>query len=168
MSTANWTIRQATAEDLPAIVSLNDMAFGQTDEGRIVESLEYEGDNLLSLVAEQDGNIVGHVQFFPIECLFASTPAQFAGLGPMSVSPELQKSGIGSELIREGLAQLKTAGFQRVFVLGHKEYYPRFGFSVDETAGFGSPWGGPYFMAIVLNSGGPAFGELQYPEAFAG
>lgn len=168
MNVGNYAIRPAMSDDFQAIVSLNDAAFGQADEGRIVESLEYEGDNLLSLVAERDGAIVGHIQFFPIECLFASEPAHFAGLGPMSVAPDAQNSGIGSALINEGLSRLKSDGVQRVFVLGHKDYYPRFGFSVDETAGFGAPWGGPYFMAIVLNSGGPAFGELSYPDAFSG
>lgn len=168
MSGYDYTLRDATEEDLQAIVRLNDAAFGQADEGRIVESLHFDGDNLLSLVAEQDGEILGHIQFFPIECLFAREPARFAGLGPISVTPEAQKSGIGSALIKEGLSRLKADGMQRVFVLGHKDYYPRFGFSVEETAGFGAPWGGPNFMAIVLNSNGPAFGELSYPDAFSG
>lgn len=165
--TASFVIRLTKPDDLGDILSLNDLAFGQEDESGIVQTLEDDGDSLLSLVADADGRIVGHIQFFPIECL-STEQGQFAGLGPMSVAPDLQKSGIGSALIEAGLERLKQDGIQRVFVLGHKEYYPRFGFSVDETAGFASPWGGPYFMATVLGSGGPSFGELHYPAAFSG
>ena len=151
--TASFVIRLTKPDDLGDILSLNDLAFGQEDESGIVQTLEDDGDSLLSLVADADGRIVGHIQFFPIECL-STEQGQFAG--------------IGSALIEAGLERLKQDGIQRVFVLGHKEYYPRFGFSVDETAGFASPWGGPYFMATVLGSGGPSFGELHYPAAFSG
>ena len=165
--TDELTIRDSKPEELSAIIALNDLAFGQADEGRIVESLHEEGDSLLSLVAEQDGKLVGHIQFFTIEVI-APSPARFAGLGPISVAPELQKTGIGGSLIRTGLDQLKATGIQRVFVLGDKDYYPRFGFSVEETSGMSAPWGGPYFMAIALNSGGPDMAGLQYPAAFFG
>lgn len=150
-----------------AIIALNDLAFGQTDEGQIAETLEADGDVLLSLIAESDDQeIFGHILFFGIELQAAMMGGKIAGLGPMSVKPELQKSGIGSALIRAGLKQLKQDGVHRVFVLGHKDYYPKFGFSVDATAGFAAPWGGPYFMALELNPGGPDFGQLGYPSAF--
>ena len=165
---SDFTVRDAAPEDLSAILSVNDAAFGQADEGHIVETLHDDDDSLLSLVAvNAAGAIVGHIQFFPIEVEFTDQPARFAGLGPMSVTPDLQKTGIGTELIRQGLGRLRSDGVQKVFVLGHTSYYPKFGFSVDETAGFSAPWGGPYFMAIRLNSGGPEFGELSYPAAFA-
>lgn len=161
------TVRPAQQTDLAAIQALNTLAFGGPEESRIVESLLFDGDDLLSLVAVADNDaIVGHIQFFPID-VRGNEPGQFAGLGPMCVHPDHQKSGIGGNLIRSGLTQLKTRGIQKVFVLGHPEYYPKFGFSVDHTAGFAAAWGGPAFMAIELNSGGPDFGELVYPQAFS-
>ncbi len=165
--TDNIILRNAEPGDLYAIRELNDLAFGGPDEGRIVETLMIEDESLLSLVAATpNGRIIGHIQFFPIDVINTAEAARFAGLGPMSVHPEHQESGIGSALINNGLAELKTIGIQKVFVLGHLEYYPRFGFSHDETAGFAAAWGGPHFMAIRLNAGGPAFGELVYPSAF--
>ena len=158
-------IRPAVDKDLAAIVALNDLAFGQEDEGRIVETLHEDEASLLSLVAEENSQIVGHIQFFPIEAM-SPTPARFAGLGPMSVHPDYQKTGIGGELIKAGNKLVQEMGIQKVFVLGHKDYYPKFGFTVDETAGFAASWGGPYFMAIRLNAGGPDLAELIYPEAF--
>ena len=84
----------------------------------------------------------------------------------MSVDPDFQGAGIGGELIGAGLKEVKAQGIQKVFVLGHADYYPRFGFSVDETAGMAAPWGGPHFMAIELNPGSPPLAELHYPSAF--
>lgn len=169
MSQPDITLRPSTPEDLPAIYALNDLAFGQPDEARIVEELNILDDSLLSLVAvTKTSQIIGHIQYFPLSCVPEMEPTRFAGLGPMSVHPDVQKTGIGSQLIKASLDMLKTQGFQRIFVLGHPEYYPRFGFSVEETAGFAAPWGGPAFMALQLNSGGPGFGELHYPDAFSG
>ena len=165
--TASFVIRLTKPDDLGDILSLNDLAFGQEDESGIVQTLEDDGDSLLSLVADADGRIVGHIQFFPIDVISTGPAAQFAGLGPMSVHPDTQRTGIGGALINAGLDRLKQQGVQRVFVLGHTDYYPRFGFSVDQTAGFAAAWGGPAFMAIQLNAGGPDFGELIYPGAFS-
>ena len=167
MTTPDYVIRSATPADLPAICTLNDLAFGGPDEGRIVEALDDDGDTLLSLIAKTpDDQVIGHIQFFEIG-LIGPGPAQIAGLGPMSVRPDIQRSGIGSVLVQYGLDSLARHGAHRVFVLGHPDYYPRFGFSVDATAGFAAPWGGPAFMAIELNAGGPGFGQLQYPAAFS-
>ncbi|MAK60318.1 MAG: GNAT family N-acetyltransferase [Ponticaulis sp.] len=163
----NFSIRPAETEDIAGITCLNDLAFGQPDEGELVHVLIEDGDDLLSLVATTPtGEIIGHIQFFPIDCVPASETVKFAGLGPMSVHPRCQKAGIGGTLITEGLAQMKAKGIQRVFVLGHKDYYPKFGFDVAETAGYAAPWGGPYFMALTLNPGGPEAGQLIYPDAF--
>lgn len=162
------TIRPAHSADMPAIMALHTEAFEQADEARIVETLKEDGESLISLIAiAPDSQIIGHIQFFPIEVINCDRPANFAGLGPVSTHPDVQKRGVGSALIREGLAQARTAGIQKVFVLGHPSYYPRFGFEAAETAGFAAAWGGPAFMAIRLNSGGPEFGELIYPQAFS-
>lgn len=162
--------RVARAEDMDAIAALSDEAFGAAfnskDESRLIRQLHADGDSLLSLVAEaDDGCIVGHIEFFRI--LIDELPVA-AGLGPMSAKPGLQKTGIGSYLVRTGLEDLDMLGETIVFVLGHADYYPRFGFNPETAKPFSAPWSGPHFMAIRLAEGGPASGTLTYPRAFSG
>lgn len=159
-----WT-RLAKPEDAGAIAALNDAAFGGPDESRIIRKLQADGDSLLSLVAESDAGLVGHIEFFRI--LIDGQPAG-AGLGPMSAKPGLQKSGIGGYLIRTGLEELEDLGETIVFVLGHDTYYPKFGFAEETARPYAAPWSGPHFMAIRLGPGGPASGTLSYPKAFSG
>ena len=156
-------IRRATPEDGEAIRALNDAAFGGPDEAAIVAQLDEDGDNLLSLVAHDDRDILGHVQFFPILVDGADIAA---GFGPMSVVPARQKSGIGAGLLRFGLQMMEGAGRQIVFVLGHPDYYPRFGFRAETAEPFSAPWSGPAFMALRFGEAGPAAGTLTYPPAF--
>ncbi|MDX1292656.1 MAG: N-acetyltransferase [Hyphomonas sp.] len=160
--TETW-IRPARADDLEEIVALNDLAFGGKAEGRIVRRLGKDGDSLLSLVATDEHRIVAHLQFFRI--LVDGKPVA-VGLGPMSVHPDIQKSGIGSGLLQMGLMALEGRAESLVFVLGHETYYPRFGFSAAEAAPFEAEWSGPSFMALRLNEGAPASGRLTYPPAF--
>lgn len=157
------TVRLAEPADLAAIVALNDAAFGQRDESKIVQRLLKDGDSVVSLVAEVESHIVGHIQFFRI---LVDGEAPVIGLGPMSVAPSVQKQGIGALLIKSGLDWLRAAGEKRCFVLGHVDYYPRFGFQADLAENFDAPWSGPFFMALVLNEGGPESGRLTYPAAF--
>ncbi len=159
-----WT-RAARPEDAGAIAALNDAAFGGPDEARIVRQLQADGDSLLSLVAETETGLVGHIEFFRI--LIDGQPTG-AGLGPMSAQPGRQRAGIGSYLIRTGLEELDMLGETIVFVLGHDTYYPKFGFEADTAKPFTAPWSGPHFMAIRLAPGGPASGTLTYPRAFSG
>ena len=159
-------IRPARPSDEDAVACLNDAAFGGPDEARITRRLHADGDSLVSLVAvADDGSIVGHIEFFRI--LIDGEPLA-AGLGPMCATPGLQKTGIGSYLVRTGLEELDDLGETLVFVLGHTEYYPRFGFSAETAKPFGAPWSGPHFMALRLADGGPASGTLTYPKAFNG
>ncbi len=162
--------RTATPVDMNPIAALSDEAFGlafnSEGESRLIRQLHADGDSLLSLVAEDDdGSIVGHIEFFRI--LIDGQPVA-AGLGPMRAKPGLQKAGIGSYLVRTGLEELDTLGETLVFVLGHADYYPRFGFSAETASPFTAPWSGPHFMAIRLAEGGPAAGTLTYPKAFSG
>ncbi len=157
-----WT-RTATPEDLNAITALNNAAFGGPDEARVTRQLQADGDSLVSLVAENESGIVGHIEFFRIR--IDGQPAG-AGLGPMSAKPGLQKTGIGSYLIHTGLEELDMLGETIVFVLGHETYYPRFGFAAETARPFTAPWSGPHFIAIRLAPGGPASGTLTYPKAF--
>tara|TARA_R110000782_G_scaffold73676_4_gene147484 strand:+ start:295 stop:783 length:489 start_codon:yes stop_codon:yes gene_type:complete len=156
-------IRPAHADDIDEIAKLNDAAFGQPAEGKIVRRLKRDGDSLLSLVAHDDSRIVGHVEFFRI--LVDGAPLA-VGLGPMSALPGRQKQGIGSGLVRTGLLALEGAGESLVFVLGHADYYPRFGFSAEAAAPFDAPWSGPHFMAKRLADSAPVAGTLTYPAAF--
>lgn len=161
---AFWT-RTARPDDMDAIAALNDAAFGGPDEARIIRQLHADGDSLVSLVAENEGGIAGHIEFFRI--LIDGRPTG-AGLGPMSAKPGLQKTGIGSYLVRTGLEALDDLGETLVFVLGHDTYYPKFGFAAETAKPFMAPWSGPHFMALRLAPGGPQSGKLIYPKAFYG
>lgn len=160
-------IRYARAEDHPAIAEVNDLAFGQPDEARLIERLRAAGDVLFELVAVDDGAVNGHILF---SRLFADRAEMFAALAPMAVRPGLQRAGTGSALVRAGLDSAREFGAHGVLVLGHRAYYPRFGFLAETAAQVKSPYSGsPAFMALALEPG--AFDaplSVAYPEAFSG
>ncbi|PZQ64678.1 MAG: N-acetyltransferase [Phenylobacterium zucineum] len=160
-------IRFARAADHPAIAEVVEAAFGQPDEARLVERLRAAGDVLFELVAVEDEAITGHVLF---SRLFADRAELYAALAPVAVRPGLQRAGVGSALIRSGLEQAREFGAAGVLVLGHPDYYPRFGFSPDTVARVRAPFSGnPAFMALALEP--EAFAApfmVAYPAAFAG
>jgi len=156
-------IRVLTPADRAAVLDLNTRAFGRTDEADIIRKLEKAGDILLEMVAEHDGQIVGHILFYPIG-VFGKLGA--VGLGPMCVDPWVQREGIGSQLVTAGLQSMKDSGAPIVFVLGHDTYYPRFGFSAEATSEFQTPLKGPHFMAKRFRFGPPMSGRLIFPVAF--
>ncbi len=157
-------LREATGDDRAAIRDLTTRAFGREDEARIIDGLEAQGASYLQVVAELDGRIVGHVVFYNLG-VFGKLGA--IGLGPMSVDPWVQREGIGQTMARFGLAVCQKAGVPIVFVLGHPEYYPKFGFSTEAAREFESPWTGqPAFMALRMKYGPPMSGKLVFPEAF--
>jgi putative acetyltransferase len=123
------SIRPERPEDAPAVRRVNQLAFGGDVEARLVERLHAADAVILSLVAESDGELVGHLLCSPVEI---DTPTgetlAAVGLGPMGVLPERQGRGIGSRLVREGLARLEREGHGAVVLVGHPGYYPRFGF----------------------------------------
>jgi putative acetyltransferase len=156
-------IRLETQADLAAIHALNCAAFGQPMEADLVDRLRAEGDAVLSLVAVEHGEIVGHILFSRMEA-----PFRALALTPVAVLPPRQRKAIGAALIREGLARAEAAGWQGVFVLGEPAYYRRFGFSAEQAVGFASPYAGPYFMALPLGDALPASsGEIAHAPAFA-
>ena len=157
-----WT-RLARPEDADAIAALNTEAFGSPAEANIVARLAADGDSLASLVAHDDRDILGHIQFFRI---LVDGNDIAAGLGPMSVKPGRQASGIGRGLIKLGMTMMEGQGRGLVFVLGHADYYPKFGFSPAVAARYQAPWSGPAFMGIELREDAPREGELTYPKAF--
>ena len=122
-------IRGEKASDLADIRRVNDLAFAQPAEGALVDALRAAGAVTLSLVAEDEGTtIAGHILFSPVVIESDAGRFQAIGLGPMAVLPTKQRRGIGSALVREGLIRLRTMGHAVVVVLGHPEFYPRFGF----------------------------------------
>ena len=160
-------IRYARPTDHPAIAEVNELAFGQPDEAQLVERLRKAGDVLFELVAEEAGEVTGHILF---SRLFADRTGMFAALAPLAVRPGLQRAGVGSALVRAGLDSAREFGAQGVLVLGHPAYYPRFGFAAETAAKVKAPYAGsPSFMAVALEPG--AFDEpmnVAYPEAFSG
>ena len=158
-------MRPATAADHAAIRRVETAAFGQYAEADMVEAARAEGAALVELVAEQDGEIVGHILFSRMSV----TPARFfAGLAPVAVSPHVQGRGIGDALCRAGIEAVRALGAEAVVVLGHPDYYPRFGFSAEAAHKLLSPYAGsPAFMALELTPGALAQPlKVDYPAAF--
>ncbi|QKH37912.1 N-acetyltransferase [Achromobacter pestifer] len=155
-----------TPDDREAIFTLTQAAFkdhphSQQTEGYITNALREAGALTLSLVARVDGRIAGHVAFSPVAISDGS--ADWYGLGPVAVLPELQGRGIGAALIREGLARLKALGAAGCVVMGDPAYYARFGFA--QTPALTYPGVPPeYFMAQVYTR--PAQGDVAYHKAF--
>lgn len=143
-------IREERQGDLAAIREINQRAFAQDQEANIVDALRANGAVRLSLVATVHGRAVGHIMYSPLSVGGGVTGA---ALGPMAVLPEYQRQGIGSELIRRGNRQLKNEGCPFVIVLGHAEYYPRFGFKPAGAHGITCEWDVPddVFMLLVLD-----------------
>ena len=167
----NLIVRNENTEDSEersAIHSINEAAFGSQDEADLVDTLRTEGAVLVSLVAEIQERIVGHILFsrMSIETTGGSVPA--AALAPMAVLPEHQRRGIGGRLIRHGLNLLRERGEQLVIVVGHSNYYPRFGFSSEKALSLESPFPQDAFMAMELSPGAleGVRGRVRYPAAF--
>jgi len=122
------TIRPEQPGDEAAIYRVNVAAFQQSAEAELVNTLRDNHDNLVSLVAVADGQIVGHIMFSPVIVEQGEAYWQALGLAPMSVHPDYQDRGIGSGLVEAGLQACLEAGHLVVVVLGHPEFYSRFGF----------------------------------------
>lgn len=142
-------IREERGEDVEAIRDVNNRAFDQVHEGKIVDALRSNGAGLLSLVAIVDGKMVGHIMYSPIRV----GKLIGAALGPMAVVPERQRQGIGSKLVEAGNLRLKDEGWPFIIVLGHPNFYPRFGFRPAGALGITCEWEVPedVFMVLVLD-----------------
>jgi putative acetyltransferase len=164
-------IRHETPADHEAIRHVTHEAFDQRNaEARLVDLLRERGELTLSLVAEEDGEIVGHVALSPMTIDGAPATIKVLGLGPISVLPAHQRKGIGSALMRESLRQCAVLGYDAVLLVGHIEYYPRFGFRPASTFGISSDYdAGDHFMALPLREGALAgvHGKAHYVKAFA-
>jgi putative acetyltransferase len=163
------TIRPETTADHEAIRHVNRVAFGQDDEAGIVDALRNGGYDRLSLVAEVNRVVVGHILFSDLPILTDSGAVMALSLAPMAVLPEFQKRGIGSALVQMGLEACRRQGHRIVVVLGHPHFYPRFGFSAKLAEPLSSPFSGrDSWMAMELVPGAleGVSGWVQYPLPF--
>ena len=155
-------VRPELPTDCADIYAVVVAAFHRCEEARLVDQLRADGDHVISLVALEAGEIVGHLL---LSQMIAPFPA--LGLAPVSVLPKRQRSGIGGRLIRAALKSAAAAGWRAVFVLGDPNYYRRFGFDPLLAAGFTCRYSGPHFMALALGSALPVTnGLVEYPAAF--
>lgn len=161
---ADLLIRLEIPADAPEIREVNRIAFARETEAQLVDSLRENGKLALSVVATLDGKVVGHILFTDME----GTGQRLAALAPMAVLPVRQRCGIGSAMVREGLAYLREQGYDGVIVLGHPEYYPRFGFRAAAESGIRTQFDVPPESLFVLNLSGRELtpGLARYPPEF--
>jgi len=164
-------IRDERPEDYFAIRDVNVLAFGRSAEALLVERLRAANKAVISRVATIDQHVVGHILFSPVTV--ESAPTTFSGLGlaPMSVLPEFQNRGIGSKLVHDGLEACKGKGYDLVVVLGHINFYPRFGFLRASDHGLSNEYGAlDAFMVIELRQGAlkAVGGLVKYAPEFQG
>ncbi|RTQ51749.1 N-acetyltransferase [Hymenobacter gummosus] len=167
-------IRPETPADGAAIAQVLRQAFPGPQEAALVEQLRRRPDfrPALSLVAEVAGTVVGYVLLTPIAIEpVAGPPTLSLALAPVAVQPAWQRQGIGARLVEAGLVAGGAAGFGSVILLGHPDYYPRFGFGPASRWGIRAPFAVPdaAFMARELQPGAlaAAAGTVRYPAEFA-
>ena len=160
-------IRDVTASDYAAIRAVLRHAFPADEEADLAEQLRADGDVLVELVTASDAAIQGHVLYSPLAIERDGATIRAAALAPVAVLPAFQNKGIGGELIRAGNARCAELGLEAIVVLGHADYYPRFGFSAQTAESLQAPFSGPHFMALELKPGVlAAGGEVRYARAF--
>jgi putative acetyltransferase len=157
-------VRSETPSDFAAIRIVEEAAFGQSAEAELVDDLRAAGDSVFSLVAVDDGTVVGHALFSRMKAPFPAL-----ALGPVAVLHEYRRTGIGSRLIRQGIARSEAAGWQGIFVLGDPAFYRRFGFDAVKARGFISPYAGPHLMVLPIGRSElpTTAGRIEHAPAFA-
>ena len=164
------TVRREEVDDAPAVRKMNEQAFGGSAEANIVEALRSRGAVTLSLVAVHDSTVVGHILFSPVEIVCENSKRAALALGPMAVMPTFQRRGIGTRLLDHGLKLLREAGYSVLFVLGHPQYYRRFGFVPASRFGIRCQYDVPddVFMVLELHRGawGGEGGTVRYQPEF--
>lgn len=162
-------IRWEETKDIQAIRQVNETAFTSPAEANLVDVLRKECKPILSLVAEEGGQVVGHILFSPVR-LTGYEALKLMGLGPMAVRPGWQRKGIGPALVRAGLEKCSEAGYGAAVVLGHTWFYPQFGFKPSVSYGIRCEYPAPEeaFMVVELQPGylAGASGTIKYHPAF--
>ncbi len=148
-------IRPEEPSDTAETRYLHEQAFGRPAEAELVDTLRARGRIILSLLAVREGHVVGHILFSPVTIETEREALTVAGLAPLAIVPTLQRQGIGSLLVNAGLDACRKAGLAGVVVLGHPDYYPRFGFVPASNYGIRSEYAVAegVFMAIELRAG---------------
>lgn len=159
------SIRPATPRDRDAIRLVEQNAFGQQAEAGLVDALIAADDAIVELVAEEDGQIIGHILFSRLFVQEGGREFPAVALAPLAVDPSFHGTGIGGALIREGHIRLKAAGETLSIVLGDPAYYGRFGYAHARAAGFESVWQGDALQALAWGEA-PKTGRLAYATAF--
>lgn len=170
----NISVRQERSGDKAAIFGVHEAAFGRSVEAELADRLRASASYVpeLSLVAEIDREIAGHSIL--TRATIEERPDQIGMLvlGPVGVLPRLQRQGVGSALIAEGLRRARGLGYGGVALIGHPTYYPRFGFRPGSRLGFTSTYNVPdeVFMVLPLFEGSlqELFGRVLFPPEFAG
>ena len=165
------TIRTERREDVAAVRAVNEAAFPEAVEADIVERLRTACSEAVSLVAEDGNQIIGHICFSPVEIVGRVRSVSGMGLGPMAVVPARQRQGIGSALVETGLQLMRERDCPFVVVLGHSDYYPRFGFRRASLRGLSCQWAGvpdDAFMVAILDESAMAgvSGTVKYRKEF--
>ncbi len=165
-----FTVRHEMPQDISAIRRVTEMAFNGKTEADIVDALRENGHSVLSLVAIQDENVIGHAIFSPVKIVSDTEGFDAISLGPMAVLPDLQRQGVGSELVRRGLSELRQKDLGVCVVLGHAEFYTRFGFLPARQFNIRCKYDVPdeAFMVTELRKGALAKirGTVEYSSEF--
>lgn len=160
-------IRDAAPRDYPAIRAIISHAFGRTDEANLVEQLRADGDVLTELVVASETALQAHILYSRLGIEQQAQTIAAAALAPVSVLPAFQGQGLGAALIEAGNERCRDLGLAGVVVLGHADYYPRFGFRADAAQALAAPFSGPSFMALEFKPGAlRAGGRVRYAMAF--
>jgi putative acetyltransferase len=166
----SFLIRAEASSDISVIHQVHLAAFGGPGEARLVDALRAAGALTISLVAEHGGAVVGHIAFSLVEIVDERGSTKALALAPVAVLPRHQRSGIGSRLIEAGLAEARRQGWELVIVLGHHDFYPRFGFVTAKPHGILCPFEVPddAFMVMALQPDvlGQHQGVVKYHAAF--
>jgi putative acetyltransferase len=153
----------------PAVLEVSRRAFKGEAEAQLIEALDRDGQVIASLVAVDGDEVSGHILFSRLDVEVEAQPIRAAALAPMAVLPDRQRQGIGTALVNRGLAELRAQGVEAVSVVGHPDYYRRFGFRHDLVADLASPFTQyDAFMGLELLDGALAGrpGACRYPKAF--